>query len=68
MIGLSSYARVMESVMNSAEEQHPSFPKANSWSNKKEPSKNEKPCVGGFVLVHAGRCTHCNLPAELIAY
>lgn len=61
MIGLSSYAGVMESLMNSAEEQQPSSPLANSWSKKQDSSKNQKPKgVGGFVLVHAGECAHFN--------
>lgn len=59
MIGLSSYAGVMESLVNSAEEQQPSSPLVNSWSKKEDSSKNQKPKgVGGFVLVHAGK-THC---------
>lgn len=57
MIGLSSYAGVMESLKNSAEEQQPSSPVANLWSKKQESSKNQKPkLAGGFVLVHAGKC------------
>ncbi len=64
MIGLSS-AGVMESLMNSAEEQQHSSPLANSWSKKQEPSKNQTPkLVGGFVLVHAGECAHQNQQAE----
>lgn len=56
MIGFSSYAGVMESPMNSAEEQQHSSPLATSWSKKEEPNKNQKPKgVGGFVLVHAGK-------------
>lgn len=61
MIGSSSYAGVMESLTNSAEEQQPSSPLANSWSKKQEASKNQKQkLVGGFVLVHAGKCTRHN--------
>lgn len=57
MIGLSSYAGVMESLMNSAEEQQPSSPLLNAWSKKQESSKHQKTKgVGGFVLVHAGNC------------
>lgn len=56
MIGLSSYAGVMESLINSTEEQQHSSPLATSWSKKEEASKNQKPKgVGGFVLVHAGK-------------
>lgn len=55
MKGLSSYAGVMESLMNSGEEQQHS-PLATSRPKKEEPSKNQKPKgVGGFVLVHAGK-------------
>ncbi|XP_040906105.1 threonine aspartase 1 [Toxotes jaculatrix] len=65
MIGLSSYAGVMESLMNSAEEQQPSSPLANSWSKKQESSKNQKPKgVGGFVLVHAGAGYHSESKAK----
>ncbi|XP_078129100.1 threonine aspartase 1 isoform X4 [Sander vitreus] len=65
MIGLSSYAGVMESLMNSAEEQQPSSPLANSWSKIQESSKNQKPkCVGGFVLVHAGAGYHSESKAK----
>lgn len=56
MIGLSSYAGVMESLTNSAKEQQQPSPLATSWSKKEEPIENEKPKgVGGFVLVHAGK-------------
>lgn len=66
MIGLSSYAGVMESLMNSAEEQQPSSPLAKSWSKKQEASKNQKQkLVGGFVLVHAGKCTCHDKQVEL---
>lgn len=55
MIGLSSYAGVMEKSVNSTEEQQPSSPSVNSWSKKQESGKNQKPKpIGGFVLVHAG--------------
>lgn len=54
MIGLSSYAEVMEKSVNSAEEQQP-YTLVNSCSNKQESGKRELPKpVGGFVLVHAG--------------
>lgn len=63
MIGVLSNAGVMEGITNSAEEQQPSTPLSNSWSNKQESSKNEKPKpVGGFVLVHAGRCSNKTKP------
>lgn len=56
---LVKLCRVMESLMNSAEEQQPSSPRGNSWSKKQESSKSQKPkLVGGFVLVHAGKYTH----------
>uniref|UniRef100_A0A4W6C498 Threonine aspartase 1 n=1 Tax=Lates calcarifer TaxID=8187 RepID=A0A4W6C498_LATCA len=56
---------VMESLMNSAEEQQPSSPLANSWSKKQESSKNQKPkSVGGFVLVHAGAGYHSESKAK----
>ncbi|XP_022599684.1 threonine aspartase 1 isoform X3 [Seriola dumerili] len=65
MIGLSSYAGVMESVMNSAEEQQPSSPLANAWSKKQDSSKNQKTKgVGGFVLVHAGAGYHSESKAK----
>ncbi|XP_051815944.1 threonine aspartase 1 isoform X2 [Acanthochromis polyacanthus] len=65
MIGLSSYAGVMESLMNSAEEQQPSSPLTNSWSKIQESSKNQKPKgVGGFVLVHAGAGYHSESKAK----
>lgn len=65
MIGLSSYAGVMESLMNSAEEQQHSSPLANSWSKKQESSKNQTPkLVGGFVLVHAGAGYHSESKAK----
>ncbi|XP_053189338.1 threonine aspartase 1 isoform X3 [Scomber japonicus] len=64
MIGLSSYAGVMESLINSAEEQQPSSPLDKSWSNKQESSKNQKPGVGGFVLVHAGAGYHSESKAK----
>lgn len=52
MIGLSSYAGVMENLKNSAEEQKP---------EKQESSTNQKTKpVGGFVLVHAGKPLNCN--------
>ncbi|XP_044069178.1 threonine aspartase 1 isoform X2 [Siniperca chuatsi] len=55
----------MESLMNSAEEQQPSSPLANSWSKKQESSKNQKPkLVGGFVLVHAGAGYHSESKAK----
>uniref|UniRef100_A0A7N6B7D0 Taspase, threonine aspartase, 1 n=1 Tax=Anabas testudineus TaxID=64144 RepID=A0A7N6B7D0_ANATE len=65
MIGFSSYAGVMESPMNSAEEQQHSSPLATSWSKKEEPNKNQKPKgVGGFVLVHAGAGYHSESKAK----
>ncbi|XP_035029029.1 threonine aspartase 1 isoform X1 [Hippoglossus stenolepis] len=65
MIGLSSYAGVMESLMNSAEEQQPSSPLAKALSKKQEPSKHPKPKgVGGFVLVHAGAGYHSESKAK----
>uniref|UniRef100_A0A671YRP2 Threonine aspartase 1 n=1 Tax=Sparus aurata TaxID=8175 RepID=A0A671YRP2_SPAAU len=55
----------MEGITNSAEEQQPSTPLSNSWSNKQESSKNEKPKpVGGFVLVHAGAGYHSESKAK----
>lgn len=54
MIGLSSYAGVMEKSANSTEEQQPCT-LVNSCSNKQESGKKQTPKpVGGFVLVHAG--------------
>ncbi|TKS85377.1 Threonine aspartase 1 [Collichthys lucidus] len=65
MLGLSSYAGVMESLMNRAEEQQPSSPLTNSRSKKQESSKNQKPrLVGGFVLVHAGAGYHSESKAK----
>ncbi|XP_029306187.1 threonine aspartase 1 isoform X2 [Cottoperca gobio] len=65
MIRSSSYAGVMESLMNSAEEQQPSSPLANSWSKPQESSKNQMPkCIGGFVLVHAGAGYHSESKAK----
>lgn len=65
MIGLSSYAGVMDSLMNCAEEQRPSSPLANSWSKKQESSKNQTPkLAGGFVLVHAGAGYHSESKAK----
>uniref|UniRef100_A0AAQ6AEM4 Taspase, threonine aspartase, 1 n=1 Tax=Amphiprion ocellaris TaxID=80972 RepID=A0AAQ6AEM4_AMPOC len=65
MIGLSSYAGVMDSLMNSAEEQQASSPLTNSWSKIQESSKNQKPKgVGGFVLVHAGAGYHSESKAK----
>uniref|UniRef100_A0A665W3P9 Taspase, threonine aspartase, 1 n=1 Tax=Echeneis naucrates TaxID=173247 RepID=A0A665W3P9_ECHNA len=65
MIGLSSYAGVMESLTNAAEEQQPSSPLTNSWSIKQESSKNQKTKgVGGFVLVHAGAGYHSESKAK----
>lgn len=53
MIGLSSYAGVMEKSVNSTEEQP--YTLVNSCLNKQESGKRELPKpVGGFVLVHAG--------------
>lgn len=47
MIGLSSYAGVMDNLKNTDEEPKP---------KKQESSKNQKAKpVGGFVLVHAGK-------------
>lgn len=53
MIGLSSYAGVMDNLKNSEdEEQKP---------KKEESSKNQKAKpVGGFVLVHAGKICNQN--------
>lgn len=54
MIGLSSYAGVMEKSDNSTDELERNT-LVNSCSNKQEPGKRELPKpVGGFVLVHAG--------------
>lgn len=62
MIGLTNYAGVMESLMNSAEEKQPSSSLTNAWAKKQESSRSQKPHgVGGFVLVHAGKNT---LPAR----
>uniref|UniRef100_A0A8D3DU68 Taspase, threonine aspartase, 1 n=1 Tax=Scophthalmus maximus TaxID=52904 RepID=A0A8D3DU68_SCOMX len=62
---MSSYAGVMESLMNSAEEQQPSSPLANSRSNKQESSESQKPNgVCGFVLVHAGAGYHSESKAK----
>lgn len=56
MIGLSSYAGVMESLVNPAEEQQRSSPLGNSWSKNEDLNKNQGlKGVGGFVLVHAGK-------------
>lgn len=54
MIGLSSYAGVMEMSVSPTEEQQPCS-LVKSCSNKQESGKKQasKP-VGGFVLVHAG--------------
>uniref|UniRef100_A0A672JHF3 Taspase, threonine aspartase, 1 n=1 Tax=Salarias fasciatus TaxID=181472 RepID=A0A672JHF3_SALFA len=63
MIGLSSYAGVMESPMNSAVEQQPVSPLDNTW--KQETINNQKPrSVGGFVLVHAGAGYHSESKAK----
>lgn len=51
MIGLSSYAGVMENLMYSAEEQRPKI---------QESSKTQKAKLGGFVLVHAGKMAQHN--------
>uniref|UniRef100_A0A8C4D8T5 Threonine aspartase 1 n=1 Tax=Dicentrarchus labrax TaxID=13489 RepID=A0A8C4D8T5_DICLA len=65
MIGLSSYAGVMESLMNCDEEQQPSSPLTNSWSKNQDSGKNQKPkLVGGFVLVHAGAGYHSESKAK----
>uniref|UniRef100_A0A669BDA6 Taspase, threonine aspartase, 1 n=1 Tax=Oreochromis niloticus TaxID=8128 RepID=A0A669BDA6_ORENI len=65
MIGLTNYAGVMESLMNSAEEKQPSSPLTNSWAKKQESSKSQKPNgVGGFVLVHAGAGYHSESKAK----
>uniref|UniRef100_A0A3Q3SKX9 Taspase, threonine aspartase, 1 n=1 Tax=Mastacembelus armatus TaxID=205130 RepID=A0A3Q3SKX9_9TELE len=65
MIGLSSYAGVMESPMNSAQEQQPFSPLTNSWSTQQESNENQKPTsVGGFVLVHAGAGYHSESKAK----
>lgn len=51
MIGVSSYARVMENLKNSEEQK----------SRKQESSKNQKAKpVGGFVLVHVGKLSNHN--------
>ncbi|XP_041646005.1 threonine aspartase 1 [Cheilinus undulatus] len=64
MIGLSSNAGVMESLMNSAEEQQPSSP-LNSWSKKQESGRNhQQKLAGGFVLVHAGAGYHSESKAK----
>lgn len=58
MIGLSSYAGVMEKSVNSTEEQQPCS-LVNTCSNKQESGKKQTPKpVGGFVLVHAGNQTN----------
>lgn len=60
MIGLSSYAGVMEKSVNSTEEQQPCS-LANTCSNKQESGKKQTPKpVGGFVLVHAGKPNQFN--------
>ncbi|XP_040035189.2 threonine aspartase 1 isoform X4 [Gasterosteus aculeatus] len=64
-IGLLSYAGLMESLMNAAEEQQPPSALADPWSLKPESSKNQKPKgVGGFVLVHAGAGYHSESKAK----
>ncbi|KAI3363070.1 hypothetical protein L3Q82_011730 [Scortum barcoo] len=69
LIGLSGYAGVMESLMNSAEEQQPTSPITNLWSKKQEASKNQKQkLVGGFVLVHAGAGYHSESKAKEYKY
>uniref|UniRef100_A0A3Q3G617 Threonine aspartase 1 n=1 Tax=Kryptolebias marmoratus TaxID=37003 RepID=A0A3Q3G617_KRYMA len=65
MIGLSSYAAVMESLTSCAEEQQPSSFMTNSWSKNQESSGSQRPkCVGGFVLVHAGAGYHSESKAK----
>ncbi|KAF7668786.1 hypothetical protein LDENG_00288220 [Lucifuga dentata] len=65
MIGFSSYAGVMENLLNSAEEQQPSSPLANSVCSQQELSKNQQlKCAGGFVLVHAGAGYHSESKAK----
>lgn len=52
MIGLSSYAGVMDNLKNTDEEQKP---------KKQESSQNQKAKpVGGFVLVHVGKIWNQN--------
>ncbi|XP_029031221.1 threonine aspartase 1 isoform X1 [Betta splendens] len=65
MIGLSSYAGVMESLVNSAEDQQRSSPLGNSWSKKEDLNRNQGlKGVGGFVLVHAGAGYHSESKAK----
>uniref|UniRef100_A0A1A8S5X3 Threonine aspartase 1 n=1 Tax=Nothobranchius rachovii TaxID=451742 RepID=A0A1A8S5X3_9TELE len=65
MIGLSSYAGVMESLISYAEEQPPSSLMTNSSSLKQESNESGSPkCVGGFVLVHAGAGYHSESKAK----
>ncbi|XP_075875026.1 threonine aspartase 1 isoform X3 [Nelusetta ayraudi] len=64
MIGLSSYAGVMEKSVNSTEEQQPCS-LVNTCSNKQESGKKQMPKpVGGFVLVHAGAGYHSESKAK----
>lgn len=64
MIGLSSYAGVMEKSVNSTEEQQPCS-LVNTCSNKQESGKKQTPKpVGGFVLVHAGAGYHSESKAK----
>ncbi|KAM6956748.1 threonine aspartase 1 [Aplochiton taeniatus] len=63
-----NYARVIENIMHSAEEQQPppSLALGNSWSTKPDSIsiKNEKTKCVGFVLVHAGAGYHSESKAK----
>ncbi|XP_028325246.1 threonine aspartase 1 isoform X2 [Gouania willdenowi] len=63
MIGLSSYAGVMENLTNSAEEQRPSSLVIHVLSPSQKSGS-----VGGFVLVHAGAGYHSESKAKEYKY
>ncbi|XP_034040722.1 threonine aspartase 1 isoform X2 [Thalassophryne amazonica] len=65
MIGLTSYAGVMENLINCADEQPSASPPDSSSYNQQGSNEHRRPTrVGGFVLVHAGAGYHSESKAK----